>query len=858
MPRLASLCLPDLAIDRIRRAAAPHRRRPHRRGRDGDRVLPQRGGRWRPGARWAREAQPQSFVLRRAEGALVTAPAQRQSQRCSPPSARRRARSASHPACRSPRRASSSPASTSAPPIPRATPPGSRRLGLFAARRWTPRAALSGPDGLWLDLTGVAHLFGGERGDVRAHPRFLPPARLHRPHRRRRHGRRRACARPLRRASRSSSARTAAKPTRSRRCRSPRCASTRRRWPPPAASASNGSASSSPCRARRSSAASARACSLRLDQALGRAAEPFDPIVPEEPPCGPAPLPRADRHRRGDRARRAAKRSPAGAARSPKPGSASAASSSLCERVDGEEQRIAIGTARATRDGAHLLRLLCAKIETIEPGFGIERMRLVAAARRAARARSRSPARWPARRRAPDLAPLIDRLAVRLGARRLFRLQRGRKRPARTQRRAASARSPRAAGWPRLAAPGPPALAARAGRAMSSPCCPTAAAPLQLARPAPIGSPPPTGPSASMANGGGAPARRDAVRDYFQVEDEEGAPLLALPPRRRRGSRTGDLSWHLHGRVRDDLCRAPGREPFQLPARRLQRARNCSRRPPCSAIRRSASPTATASAAWSRRCAPPTRPGVRLVAGCRLDLMDGSVAAGLARGPRRLVAAHPPAHRSARAGPTARRARRANASSIGRMSPPGRRAGRGPGARRGRTRSPRSRSPRWPTFSASAAISRSPIAAARARRSGCTRSTRSPAATALRSLATGDVLYDAPDKRMLQDVVTAIREHARSTSSASAASASPTAISRARRRWSAASPPSPTRSAPRADIAERCTFSLRELELPISRRDRDVGPHAAGGAGAADPRRARRQIPGRRPAGLCATCSSMS
>ena len=45
----------------------------------------------------------------------------------------------------------------------------------------------------------------------------------------------------------------------------------------------------------------------------------------------------------------------------------------------------------------------------------------------------------------------------------------------------------------------------------------------------------------------------------------------------------------------------------------------------------------------------------------------------------------------------------------------------------------------------------------------------------LRSLATGDVLYDAPDKRMLHDVVTAIREHSRSTSSASAASASPTA-----------------------------------------------------------------------------------
>ncbi|MGE5722991.1 MAG: DNA polymerase Y family protein, partial [Sphingomonadales bacterium] len=37
------------------------------------------------------------------------------------------------------------------------------RLALFAARRWTPRAALSGPDGLWLDLSGVSHLFGGEQ-----------------------------------------------------------------------------------------------------------------------------------------------------------------------------------------------------------------------------------------------------------------------------------------------------------------------------------------------------------------------------------------------------------------------------------------------------------------------------------------------------------------------------------------------------------------------------------------------------------------------------------------------------------------------------------------------------------------------
>ena len=80
-----------------------------------------------------------------------------------------------------------------------------------------------------------------------------------------------------------------------------------------------------------------------------------------------------------------------------------------------------IGTARATRDGAHLRPLLWAKIEKIEPGFGIERLRLVAA-----RVEPLGPqpihGELAGDRPAPDLALLIDRLAVRLGARRLYRL----------------------------------------------------------------------------------------------------------------------------------------------------------------------------------------------------------------------------------------------------------------------------------------------------------------------------------------------------------------------------------------------------------------------------------------------------
>jgi len=94
----------------------------------------------------------------------------------------------------------------------------------------------------------------------------------------------------------------------------------------------------------------------------------------------------------------------------------------------------------------------------------------------------------------------------------------------------------------------------------------------------------------------------------------------------------------------------------------------------------------------------------------------------------------------------------------------------------------------------------------------------------LRGLATGDVLYDSPDKRMLQDVVTAIREHVtidelgfRRDLYADRYLKSPEEMER---RFEAF--PDAVRAS--ADIAERCTFSLRELsyqypdEIVMTRR----------------------------------------
>jgi error-prone DNA polymerase len=81
----------------------------------------------------------------------------------------------------------------------------------------------------------------------------------------------------------------------------------------------------------------------------------------------------------------------------------------------------------------------------------------------------------------------------------------------------------------------------------------------------------------------------------------------------------------------------------------------------------------------------------------------------------------------------------------------------------------------------------------------------------LRSLATGDVLYDGPDKRMLHDVVTAIREHVtidalgfRRERFADRYLKSPAEMERRFRDF-----PDAIRAT--ADIAERCTFSIREI-----------------------------------------------
>ena len=67
------------------------------------------------------------------------------------------------------------------------------------AERYTPLVALDPPHGLMLDITGAAHLFGGEAALVADLGHRLRAQGFHRPRRHRRHARRRLRRRPLRR-----------------------------------------------------------------------------------------------------------------------------------------------------------------------------------------------------------------------------------------------------------------------------------------------------------------------------------------------------------------------------------------------------------------------------------------------------------------------------------------------------------------------------------------------------------------------------------------------------------------------------------------------------------------------------------
>lgn len=594
MTRVASLYLPALSIERLRRLERPH-------APPEPRVLPPlpvdddpgacsvpRGGHWRPGARWAREPGRDRATVAAEASALP---------RHQQPTMRelgRRSEAAEHP-FKDRHHAPLAPAvvpparlQSPAPPLILATQVGNQQriaaacpaalalglvpgmavtqaralvpgldirpadpaadaavldqLALHAARHWTPTAAVSGADGVWLDLTGVTHLFGGEERfcarvlgfcrRLRLTARIAVAATPGAAHALARFG-----SRPIERIAAGREAQALAPLPLAALRLSPEALGAATRFglervgdllPLPRGPL-----------ARRLGLASVR----QLDAALGRVAELIVPLVPHAVPVATRrliePIATAEaieqviRDLLADLVERLRER-----------GLGARALVLALDRVDGSVQRLAIGTVRASRDPAHLARLYHLRIERIDPGMGIETMRLAATrteplgatALGATLAGDTGPA---------DLSTLVDQLAGRAGPEALFTIGAVESDvPERATTRSDPLASP--PGWPAWKRPV-----------------------RLLRRPEPLthvvallpDQPPRRftwrGQIHTVAAGDGPERihgewwRREgevwAVRDYFRVEDEAGARFWLF----RRGdaidTATGDLSWYMHG-----------------------------------------------------------------------------------------------------------------------------------------------------------------------------------------------------------------------------------------------------------------------------------------------------------------------
>jgi protein ImuB len=157
----------------------------------------------------------------------------------------------------------------------------------------------------------------------------------------------------------------------------------------------------------------------RLDQAIGQVSEPIEPIRPKElievrrafaEPIGAAETIARYIGKLAGRLCEALEQKGLGARRL----------DLICHRVDSRAQAVRVGTGLPLRDVKRMTRLLCDKVETIDPGFGIEVMTLAApvaepvAPKQTASSLIEEPE--------PDVSGLIDLLANRVGEKNLYRM----------------------------------------------------------------------------------------------------------------------------------------------------------------------------------------------------------------------------------------------------------------------------------------------------------------------------------------------------------------------------------------------------------------------------------------------------
>jgi len=284
---------------------------------------------------------------------------------------------------------------------------------------------------------------------------------------------------------------------------------------------------------------------LRLDQAMGRVAEPIRPVLPPETisirRTFVEPIATAEAFATvilalvGE-----------ACAMLKACGTGARTLDLVFERVDGSAQVVRIGTARPVRDPMHLARLLDERIETVDPGFGVEAMRLTLPLVEPLAAVQRDSGLGSGPGEA-DIAVLIDRLSNRLGAGRVYRVTSV---ESDVPERAVAAIAPLApasgrswtTSWPRPARllPRPEPV-----DAMSMlPDHPPRAFTWRRVRHRVVRA---DGPERITGEWWRRSSERAAVRDYWVVEDEDGCRFWLFRQGDGLDPATGGLAWFLHG-----------------------------------------------------------------------------------------------------------------------------------------------------------------------------------------------------------------------------------------------------------------------------------------------------------------------
>lgn len=217
----------------------------------------------------------------------------------------------------------------------------------------------------------------------------------------------------------------------------------------------------------------------------------------------------------------------------------------LCHRVDNRIEAARIGTAQAIRDAKRLIKLLAPKIETIDPGFGIEMMCLVATV--AEELRPKQQIASLAEEPDADVTNLIDTLANRIGEQHLYRLSPVPSDiPERCVRRIAPTEEPDAGGWPdhwprpsRLL-PHPELIETVALLPDHPPVSFTWRGTRRRVKRA-------DGPERVFGEWWKADPELAAVRDYFRIEDETGERYWIYRAGDGEDAATGSHRWFLHG-----------------------------------------------------------------------------------------------------------------------------------------------------------------------------------------------------------------------------------------------------------------------------------------------------------------------